>query len=278
MKGYFMGKISKKKAFSCWSSGNLWSQHATVAAITLFAVSALAAHAAKADNVQGGQQAVQDEQLYILSEEIELELHELNKAMSEQDRVDLELKLTPVKLKRPSEPSNEPTQAELKASEMPKAGEKNKAKAPYVEVVKEAKGQVGYHEKGDNCTKYGNWYGSHMNCVDWCDIFVSWVFGHADHLKAVGGKHSFVPAHYDWFRKHKRFHLRGEKAAGPCRGCVIFFDLNRNKSVDHIGIVTSYDNTHVYTVEGNRTNQVKRARYERSSDLIYGYGYPDWKR
>ena len=57
----------------------------------------------------------------------------------------------------------------------------------------------------------------------------------------------------------------------------MFFDLNHNHDVDHIGVVTSYNDTHIFTVEGNRTNQVKRVKYERSSRDIFGYGYPAWK-
>ncbi|HET7506682.1 MAG TPA: CHAP domain-containing protein [Kofleriaceae bacterium] len=214
---------------------------------------------------------------------VEAVLEALKKAPSEQVRLNLELTLTPVAAeKKPVAPSQQPSRAEIEASEAPKPGKPGKPGKShpaggklYTKVVKDATRQVGYHETAGNCTRYGEWYGHGMRCVDWCDIFVSWVYGEAGQLDAIGGKHSFVPAHYDWFRKHKRFHARGTK---PCRGCIVFFDLNHNRELDHIGIVTSYTASHIFTVEGNRTNQVKRVKYARSDRDIFGYGYPEWRR
>lgn len=146
--------------------------------------------------------------------------------------------------------------------------------SPGSKVAKIAAGQVGYREKGTNNTKFGSWYG--MQGQPWCDIFVSWVFNEAGHLKAVGGKHASAPGHADWFRAHNRFFHRGASGGGPRVGCVIFFDLNGNGGIDHVGIVTSYTDTHVYTVEGNRSDSVSRCKYERTSRLINGYGHPNW--
>jgi len=145
--------------------------------------------------------------------------------------------------------------------------------SPGAKVAKIAAGQVGYHEKGTNVTKYGSWYGVQ---AEWCDIFVSWVFHEAGQLGAVGGKCASAPGHAEWFKKHNRFFRRGASGGGPRVGAVIFFDLNGHDGIDHVGIVTSYTATHVYTVEGNRSDSVARGKYERTSHQIYGYGHPAW--
>ncbi|SNS73865.1 CHAP domain-containing protein [Actinomadura mexicana] len=147
--------------------------------------------------------------------------------------------------------------------------------SPAAAVVRLANSQVGYHEKGNNCTKYGKW--AHHDCSQWCDIFVGWVFSNTGQLKAVGGKvYPGVDDHIKWFENHKRFHHRGAKGGGPHPGDVIFFDFNGHDGADHVGIVVGYDATHVTTVEGNRGDQVKKLTYSRYSRFIWGYGSPAW--
>lgn len=176
-----------------------------------------------------------------------------------------------VEATKPVDPSQELSPAELVALDAVAPMDPN---VPSVKVTRIAKREVGYRESGTNHTKYGRWYGA--DGQEWCDIFVSWVFHEVGQLKAIGGEHKYVPDHLKWFDNHHRFHRRGATGGGPREGCVIFFDLNGHNGEDHIGIVTSYDDTHVYTVEGNRSDQVKRLKYARSSHLIWGYGYPDW--
>ncbi|RFU36356.1 CHAP domain-containing protein [Actinomadura logoneensis] len=146
---------------------------------------------------------------------------------------------------------------------------------PAATVVRLAESQVGYHEKGNNCTKYGKWAGH--ECAEWCDIFVGWAFWKAGRLAAAGGKvYERVDDHLAWFKQHNRFHRRGAKGGGPRQGAVIFFDFNGHDGPDHVGIVVGYDSTHVETVEGNSGDQVRKHKYSRSSRFIWGYGYPAW--
>ncbi|WP_055489060.1 CHAP domain-containing protein [Streptomyces sp. TP-A0356] len=170
------------------------------------------------------------------------------------------------------DPSQELSPAELAVLDAVAPMDPN---APSVKVARIAKREVGYRESGTNHTKYGRWYGA--DGQEWCDIFVSWVFHEVGQLGAIGGKHKYVPDHLKWFKNHNRFYRRGATGGGPREGCVIFFDLNGHDGEDHIGIVTSYDDTYVYTVEGNRSDQVKRLKYPRTSHLIWGYGHPAWE-
>ncbi|MET8453937.1 CHAP domain-containing protein [Streptomyces sp. NPDC005209] len=172
---------------------------------------------------------------------------------------------------KPVDPSQELSPAERAVLDAVTPMDPN---VPPVKVTRVAKREVGYRESGTNHTKYGRWYGA--DGQEWCDIFVSWVFHEVGQLGAIGGKHASVPDHLTWFKNHHRFYRRGATGGGPREGCVIFFDLNGHNGEDHIGIVTSYDDTYVYTVEGNRSDQVKRLKYPRTSHLIWGYGHPAW--
>ncbi|MGW4441072.1 CHAP domain-containing protein [Streptomyces sp. NPDC004596] len=172
---------------------------------------------------------------------------------------------------KPVDPSQELSPAELAVLDAVAPMDPN---VPPVKVARIAKREVGYRESGTNHTKYGRWYGT--DGQEWCDIFVSWVFHEVGQLAAIGGKHAYVPDHLKWFKNHGRFYRRGATGGGPREGCVIFFDLNGRNGEDHVGIVTSYDDTYVYTVEGNRSDQVKRLKYPRTSHLIWGYGHPAW--
>ena len=61
----------------------------------------------------------------------------------------------------------------------------------------------------------------------------------------------------------------------PKRGASIFFQ--RGGQLSHIGIVVDYDETSVYTVEGNAgpgSYKVAKNKYSRNDTYIYGYGYP----
>ncbi|MFI0779342.1 CHAP domain-containing protein [Streptomyces sp. NPDC021212] len=172
---------------------------------------------------------------------------------------------------KPVDASQEVTPAELAVLDAVALRDTN---APSAKVARIAKKEVGYRESGTNHTKYGRWYGA--DGQEWCDVFVSWVFHQAGQLAAIGGKHKYVPDHLTWFKNQHRFYRRGAAGGGPREGCVIFFDFNGHDGEDHIGIVTSYDDTHVYTVEGNRSDQVQRLKYPRTSHLIWGYGHPAW--
>lgn len=178
---------------------------------------------------------------------------------------------------KPSVQRSAPAAPELSAADMKAADAVVHADStsPGSKVAKVAAGQNGYHEQGTNHTKYGSWYG--MQNQPWCDIFVSWVFNEAGELKAVGGKHALTTAHADWFKAHGRFFHRGAAGGGPKVGAVIFFDLSGDGGIDHVGIVSSYTDSYVYTVEGNRSDRVARGKYARTSHLINGYGHPDWK-
>ena len=153
--------------------------------------------------------------------------------------------------------------------------------------------EIGYIEKesnsqlddktanaGDgNWTKYARdlhkagYYQAPKNGYAWCDMFVDWVC-----LQYAGSKEKgewlqcqtgLYGAGCEWssdcFRRAGRF------GTEPKVGAQIFFGKKGAES--HTGIVEKFDDTYVYTIEGNTSNRVARRTYKRTDSYIVGYGY-----
>ena len=130
------------------------------------------------------------------------------------------------------------------------------------DIVNVAKSQVGYQEGssssqlsgtvygGKNYTEYGRWYGIQDM---WCAMFVSWCAARAGVSISIVPKHAYTPSGLQWFKDRGKAYSRATVAAGkytPKAGNIIYFKSSRNKNAtNHIGIVTSYSNGKVYTIE-----------------------------
>ena len=135
------------------------------------------------------------------------------------------------------------------------------------DIVNIAKSQVGYQESSSssslsgtsygssNCTEYGRWYGLQDM---WCAMFVSWCAYVAGVSTSVVPKHAYTPTGLQWFIDRGQAYTRAKVAAGnyrPQPGDIIYFKSPRNSNItNHVGIVTSYSGTTVYTVEGNTSS------------------------
>ena len=161
------------------------------------------------------------------------------------------------------------------------------------ELIKLAINELGYCEKAsnkdlddktanagsNNWTKYARdlhtagYYQAPKNGYAWCDMFVDWLC-----LQLMGSKEKgewlqcqtgLYGAGCEWssdcFRRAGRF---GKE---PQIGAQIFF--GKENYEEHTGIVEKFDNTYVYTIEGNTSNKVARRTYKLTSDYIVGYGY-----
>jgi GH25 family lysozyme M1 (1,4-beta-N-acetylmuramidase) len=141
-----------------------------------------------------------------------------------------------------------------------------------------ARGEVGYHEGRSN----GHWnnfekYAPAVPGLEWaqnqawCATFVSWLAMKAGAAKLFPRTAS-CEAGVAWFKKAGRF------SQYPGIGAQVFYGPGGG---EHTGFVVGYDDTYVYTVEGN-TNDNGSAEGDgvyaksriRHSDHIYGYGYP----
>ena len=135
------------------------------------------------------------------------------------------------------------------------------------DITAVAHSQIGYQEgdsssqlsgeiKGSgNYTEYGRWYGLQDM---WCAMFVSWCAFNAGVPTSVVPKHSFTVSGLNQFIAWGRAHTRAEAAAGaytPQAGDIIYFKSSRNQNkTNHVGIVTGYSGSTVYTIEGNTSS------------------------
>ena len=113
----------------------------------------------------------------------------------------------------------------------------------------------------------------------WCKVFVDWCFVQAFGLERAGdllhGWTAGVTQAYNWFRDN------GQIASTPKIGDLIIFG-----DCDHIGIVTDYDDSRVYTIEGNTSGAtglvangggVAEKSYSRYSSYIKCYARPAYE-
>ena len=136
-----------------------------------------------------------------------------------------------------------------------------------IDIVNVANSQIGYQEGsnssqlsgsvygGGNYTEYGRWYG--MQDM-WCAMFVSWCANVAGVSSSVVPVHAYTPSGLQWFKDQGRAYSRAVVAAGgyvPKAGDIIYYKSSRNQNTtNHVGIVTSYSNGTVHTIEGNTSS------------------------
>lgn len=140
------------------------------------------------------------------------------------------------------------------------------------DVLRVARGQLGYVEGPNNDTKFGRWFG--LNHQPWCAMFVSWVAAESDTADIIP-KNAYTPAGVAWFRD------RGRYNRAPRVGSIVYYRWPNAGRVAHVGIVeTVHSDGSITAIEGNtdaaggRTGgQVMRQRRRR---FIDGYGHPDY--
>ncbi|MEV1179053.1 CHAP domain-containing protein [Nonomuraea sp. NPDC049784] len=136
--------------------------------------------------------------------------------------------------------------------------------------------QLGYSEKGGSYTKFGDWYGKHVefdadySSAPWCDMYLSWAahkLGYEDWI----GQFAWTVSHAKWFKE------QGAWGHKPKPGAIVFYDwsgTNRIDNIDHVGIVTRVEGDTIFTIEGNIDGGIAK-RKERDTSKVVGYGYPE---
>jgi hypothetical protein len=117
-------------------------------------------------------------------------------------------------------------------------------------IIEIALKEVGYKETPPNKTKYGKWFG--LDGVPWCGIFVSWVYaqsgkplGNIGFLKGFAGCQTAM----QYFTKHNKI------VTDPQPGDIVFFDWNKDKRYDHVGIYYKPQEAGMFlSIEGNTSN------------------------
>lgn len=142
--------------------------------------------------------------------------------------------------------------------------------------------EVGYKEGANNKNKYAaaldavDYYAPQKKQnVAWCSIFVTWCFFKEFKIDLCR-KMLYQPVkdnysasckfQYEYYKKNKA------TSKTPKKGYQIFF----GKDCTHTGLVYKVDSKKVYTIEGNKADQVKKCSYAIDSSRIFGYGIPDY--
>lgn len=137
------------------------------------------------------------------------------------------------------------------------------------EFLAECKSYLGYREKGDNYTIFGEWIGH--NPGQWCDSFLSYC-AHQVHASDTIGKFSNTVAHAEWFAGNGRF------GHTPRVGAIVFYDWNKSGRIDnitHAGALEALTvDNYAQAIEGNTGDMV--ARRLRNLAYVVGYGYPQY--
>lgn len=160
-------------------------------------------------------------------------------------------------------------------------------------VLAIAEAEVGYLEKASNYNLdsktanagSGNYtkYGRDMHRIQpsnmdfpaaWCDAFCDWCFWKAfgaDLARKMlcGTFDDYTVISADYYKKAGRWYTSGK------RGDQIFF--RNSGGICHTGLVTQESGGKVYTIEGNKSNAVRKCVYNAGDSSIAGYGRPKYE-
>ncbi|MFJ9408584.1 CHAP domain-containing protein [Streptomyces sp. NPDC101393] len=154
--------------------------------------------------------------------------------------------------------------------------------ATAADVIKAAKSEVGTQETRSgghwvNDSKFNKWYGSIPGYgrggydYPWCAVFVAWCAEKAG-AKGLYPVTAGCATAVNWYRG------KGQFSEYPAIGAQVFFGPGGGT---HTGLVYDYDDTYIYTVEGNTNTNgsaegdgVYRRQRARRDSNVYGYGYP----
>jgi CHAP domain len=138
-----------------------------------------------------------------------------------------------------------------------------------------AKQELGYTEKSDGYTKFGNWWTENVDdnpyfkTAPWCDMFLAWAADKAG-VTEQAGQFAGTIDHAKWFKKNDAW------GTEPEPGAIIFFDWNGSDdldAIDHVGIVKKVDGKKIHTIEAN-VDGIHLKEKVRDSSVVVGYGYP----
>lgn len=138
------------------------------------------------------------------------------------------------------------------------------------DVLAVARTQLGYAERADGYTRYGDWYG--IPTGDWCAMFLSFCLHYAKvptmAFPQAAGCETWIALLSDG-----QFGLYAEKDAyTPAVGDFVFFDWDGDGAADHVGVLEERDDAGFTVIEGNSSDKVQRVEYLFSDPSLLGYG------
>lgn len=157
------------------------------------------------------------------------------------------------------------------------------------EFVTTAQHQIGYKEEGTNITKYAKdfdtiywqFFNTKKQGAEWCSIFVHWCA-----VKTIGKNNTLsffgetpktnAAADVGYFWDYLKAKGYKSSVSAAKMGDIIFF--KNSKGISHVGIVEKVDSKNIISIEGNKSNMVKRVTHAKTSSTIYGIMSPKWSK
>lgn len=126
---------------------------------------------------------------------------------------------------------------------------------------------------------FPNFYNGKKNGYAWCDIFVDYLFlksfGYGNALRLLCQPEFSYGAGCNMSLNY--YKAQGRFKEEPTIGAQIFFSYTQG-TINHTGIVVSFDKKNVYTIEGNSNDQVAERVYNIKDKTIVGYGIPNYDK
>jgi hypothetical protein len=136
-------------------------------------------------------------------------------------------------------------------------------------LIETARSQVGTARKKINNVKYNtSYYGHEVSGEEfkWCVVFIWWCMQKCNVPMSVFPKSAGVFLVRDWFKERNRFFPVPTK---PMKGDLVVFTYS------HIGIVAQLlPDNQILTIEGNKSDEVRKVTHSRSESTIEGYCRP----
>ena len=140
-----------------------------------------------------------------------------------------------------------------------------------------AENELGYHEQGDNITKFGKWSG--CDGLPWCAAFSGWSIAQAFDGKqdsAIKALHNCSNINY-CPSLASSFQAANSWYNTPEVGDEVLYA--KDGDIYHVGLVTEVDKDKktFVSVEGNTNDEVTRKEHSSYKDgNVYGFGRPDY--
>ena len=146
-------------------------------------------------------------------------------------------------------------------------------------LVATARGELGYHEGGNNYTKYSDdpnitqLYGWTPQNQPWCCTFVNWcfmaAFGYDIGSRLTYGGSAACANSASLFRAHNAF------VTTPEVGDQAFY--YSGGGINHTGLVVEVSGGSFVAIEGNYSDKVSSVTHRISGSDIAGFGRPNWE-
>lgn len=158
------------------------------------------------------------------------------------------------------------------------------------DIVKIAREQLGYTERSDGWTKYGQWYADKIAKdqafanAPWCAMIVSYCAEQAGILDGeifpnTSPQGSSCPSMLKWFEEHG---CRYPASELPMVGDVVFFSWDSKRNADHVGIIDRVSGCMpsecvIRSVEGNISNKVITRSIDYTDNRVLATVRPKYK-